>query len=207
MQPQGAQWKPNPQPSRTNVMDDGAGCGRADEIEDACALIDNDDASTPQVRTNDNLLNIERTPLFAAFLGTSRGIPWNGSTRWRFLSKSQALLPGFSLRMVDCGLTRDRLFTIPALRGGTKDAAPGELSRPTVKSTSCSEAHAEPPRCQSARGEDWRSAEGCVRLKKSTFRRSTAAIFKPSSTPYPTQMAQAARTRPHPTTAGSHGGV
>jgi hypothetical protein len=118
-------------------MDDGAGCGRAGEIEDACALIENDDASTPQVRTNDNLLNIERTPLFAAFLGTSRGIPWNGSTRWRFLSKSQALLPGFSLRMVDCGLTRDRLFTIPALRGGTKDAAPGELSRPTVKSTSC----------------------------------------------------------------------
>ena len=78
MQPQGAQWKPNPQPSRTNVMDDGAGCGRADEIEDACALIDNDDASTPQVRTNDNLLNIERTPFFAAFLGTSRGIPCKG---------------------------------------------------------------------------------------------------------------------------------
>jgi hypothetical protein len=54
-------------------MDDGAGCGRAGEIEDACALIENDDASTPQVRTNDNLLNIERTSLFAAFLGTSRG--------------------------------------------------------------------------------------------------------------------------------------
>jgi hypothetical protein len=76
MQPQGAQWKPNPQPSRTNVMDDGVNCGRADEIEEACALIEIDDASTPQVRTNGNLLNIDGTPLFAAFYGTLRGVRW-----------------------------------------------------------------------------------------------------------------------------------
>ena len=62
MQPHGAQWKPNPQPSRTNVMTGAVGCGRADENGDACALIENDDASTPQARTNDNLLNMDKTP-------------------------------------------------------------------------------------------------------------------------------------------------
>jgi uncharacterized ParB-like nuclease family protein len=101
MQPHAAQWKPNPQPLRTNVMNAAAGCGRTDEIGEACALIENDDASTPQVRTNDNLLNIDKTPLLAAFLGTLRFAVVNGSTRRRFLSKSQAVSPGFSLRMVD----------------------------------------------------------------------------------------------------------
>jgi hypothetical protein len=110
MQPQGAQWKPNPQPSRTNVMDDGAGCGRTDEIEEACALIENDDANTPQVRTNDTLLNIDGTPLFAAFHGTFLAFVGNGTTRRRFLSKSQAFLRRFSLRMVDCWLSRDLLL-------------------------------------------------------------------------------------------------
>jgi hypothetical protein len=62
MQPHVAQWKPNPQPSRTNVMTGAAGCGRADEIGEACALIENDDASTPQARTNDNLVNMDKTP-------------------------------------------------------------------------------------------------------------------------------------------------
>jgi hypothetical protein len=62
MQPHGAQWKPNPQPSRTN-MTAAAGCGRTDENGEACALIENDDASTPQVRTSGNLLNIDK-PLF-----------------------------------------------------------------------------------------------------------------------------------------------
>jgi hypothetical protein len=68
MQPHGAQWKPNPQPSRTNVMPEALGCGRTDENGEACALIENDDASTPQVRTNDNLLNIDKTSLLIAFL-------------------------------------------------------------------------------------------------------------------------------------------
>jgi len=64
MQPQAAKWKPNPQPSRTNVMI-AAGCGRTDGIGEACAPID-DDASTPQVRTNDNdnLLNIDKNLLW-----------------------------------------------------------------------------------------------------------------------------------------------
>jgi hypothetical protein len=67
MQPHGAQWKPNPQPLRTNVMDVVAGCSRTEEIGAACAPIGNDDASTPQ-RANDNLLNIDETPLLAGFL-------------------------------------------------------------------------------------------------------------------------------------------
>jgi hypothetical protein len=102
MQPHAAQWKPNPQPLRTNVMNAVAGCGRTDEIGEACVLIENDDASTPQVRTNDNLPNMDKTPLLATFLGTLRCAVGNGSTRRRFLSKSQALSPGFSLRIVDC---------------------------------------------------------------------------------------------------------
>jgi hypothetical protein len=61
MQPHGAQWKPNPQPSRTNVMTAAAGCGRTKENGEACALTENDDASTPPMRTNDNLLNIDKT--------------------------------------------------------------------------------------------------------------------------------------------------
>ena len=104
MQPHGAQWKPNPQPSRTNVMNAAVDCGRTDESGEACALIEKDDASTPQVRTNDNLLNIDKTPLLAAFLGTLSCAVGNGSTRRRFLSKSQAVSSGFSLRMVDCWL-------------------------------------------------------------------------------------------------------
>jgi hypothetical protein len=60
MQPHGAQWNPNPQPSRTNVMTGAVGCGRTDENGEACALIGNDDASTPQARTNDNLLNMDK---------------------------------------------------------------------------------------------------------------------------------------------------
>jgi hypothetical protein len=101
MQPHAAQWKPNPQPLRTNVTNGAPGCGRTDEIAEACALIENDDASTPQVRTNDNLLNIDKTPLLAAFLGTLCCAVGNGNTRRRLLSKSQAVSPGFSLRMVD----------------------------------------------------------------------------------------------------------
>jgi hypothetical protein len=72
MQPHGAQWKPNPQPLRTNVMDVVVGCSRTEEIGAACALIENADASTPQVRANDNLLNIDEAPLLAGFLGTWR---------------------------------------------------------------------------------------------------------------------------------------
>src|SRR6185295_5826319 len=111
MQPHGAQWKPNPQPSRTNVMNAAVGCGRTDESGEACALIEKDDASTPQVRNND------KTPLLAAFLGTLRCAVGNGSTRRRFLSKSQAVSSGFSLRMVDCLLTRDLLLYHPSLEG------------------------------------------------------------------------------------------
>jgi hypothetical protein len=81
MQPHGAQWKPNPQPLRTNVVDVDAGCSRTAEIGAACALIENDDASTPQVRANDNLLNIDETPLLARFLGIWRCAVGNGSTR------------------------------------------------------------------------------------------------------------------------------
>jgi len=81
MQPHGAQWKPNPQPLRTNVMDVVVGCSRTEEIGAACALIENADASTPQVRTNDNLLNIDQTPLLAGFLGTWRCAVGSGSTR------------------------------------------------------------------------------------------------------------------------------
>ena len=186
-------------------MNAAVGCGRTDESGEACALIEKDDASTPQVRTNDNLLNIDKTPLLAAFLGTLSCAVGNGSTRRRFLSKSQAVSSGFSLRMVDCLLTRDLLLYHPSLEGRDKGCCARRIEPSNSQINLLSEAHAEPPRCP--RGEDWRSAERCVRLKKSTFRRSTAAIFKPSSTPYPTQMAQAARTRPHPTTAGSHGGV
>src|SRR5262245_43310754 len=70
MHPHGAQWNPNPQPSRTNVTAPPTGCcDRTGENGEACALIENDDASTPQVRTNDNLPNIDETPLLAAFLG------------------------------------------------------------------------------------------------------------------------------------------
>jgi len=68
MQPHGAQWKPNPQPLRTKVMGAAAGCGRTDAIGEACAPSENDDASTPQARTNDNLLNMDKTPLLAACL-------------------------------------------------------------------------------------------------------------------------------------------
>jgi len=67
MQPHAAQWKPSPQPSRTNLMT-AVGCGRNDKNGEACALIENDDASTPQVRTNDNLLNIDKTPPLAVFI-------------------------------------------------------------------------------------------------------------------------------------------
>ncbi len=52
-----------PQPSRTNVTGAVTGWGRTEEIGEACAPIENDDASTPQARTNDNLLNMEK-PLF-----------------------------------------------------------------------------------------------------------------------------------------------
>jgi hypothetical protein len=62
MQPHGAMWKPNPQPSRTNMMTVAVCCGRTDENGEACALMENDDASTPQVRTNDNLANIDNPP-------------------------------------------------------------------------------------------------------------------------------------------------
>jgi hypothetical protein len=68
MQPHGAQWKPNPQPSRTNVITGPVGCGRTDASGEACAFIENDDTSTPQARTNDNLLNIDKTSLLTAFL-------------------------------------------------------------------------------------------------------------------------------------------
>ena len=47
-----------------------AGCGLTDEIGEACALIENNDASTLQVSTNDNLLNMDKTPPLAAFLET-----------------------------------------------------------------------------------------------------------------------------------------
>jgi hypothetical protein len=87
MQPHGAQWKPNPQPSRTNVMTGAVGCGRTDENGEACAFIENDDASTPQARTNDNLLNMDKT-----FFGCAVG---NGSTRRRFCHRGKAVSPGF----------------------------------------------------------------------------------------------------------------
>jgi hypothetical protein len=68
MQPHTAMWKPNPQPSRTNVMTGAVGCGRTDESREACAFIENDDASTPQARTNDNLLNMDKTSLLTVSL-------------------------------------------------------------------------------------------------------------------------------------------
>jgi hypothetical protein len=69
MQPHGAQWKPNPQPSRTKVMTAAVGCGRTDVNGEACAVIENDDANTPQIRINDNLLSIDKTPFWnIAFL-------------------------------------------------------------------------------------------------------------------------------------------
>ena len=78
-------WKPNPQPSRTNVMTGAVGCGRTDESREACAFIENDDASTPQARTNDNLLNMDKTSLLTVSLGCAVG---NGSTRRRFCHRS-----------------------------------------------------------------------------------------------------------------------
>jgi hypothetical protein len=62
MQPHAAKWKPNPQPWRTNVMTAAVGCGPTDGNGDACAVIEYDDANTPQVRMNDNLLGIAKTP-------------------------------------------------------------------------------------------------------------------------------------------------
>jgi hypothetical protein len=59
MQPHGAKWKPNPQPLRTKVMTVAVGCG-TDENGEACAVIENDDANTPQVRINDNLLSMTK---------------------------------------------------------------------------------------------------------------------------------------------------
>jgi hypothetical protein len=61
MQPHGAMWKPNPQPSRTNVTTASVDCGPIGTIEDACAPLENKDASTPQASTNDNLLNIDKS--------------------------------------------------------------------------------------------------------------------------------------------------
>jgi hypothetical protein len=66
MQPHAAMWKPHPQPLRTNVMNAVVGCGLIDEIGEACALIENNDASTLQVSSNDNL-NMDKTPPLAAF--------------------------------------------------------------------------------------------------------------------------------------------
>jgi len=60
MQPQGARWKPNPQPLRTNVMDV-VDSSRTEENGAACALIERNDASTPQATTNDNLLNMMKS--------------------------------------------------------------------------------------------------------------------------------------------------
>jgi hypothetical protein len=94
MQPQGAQWKPNPQPSRTKVIDDAAGCGRSGEIEEACALIESDDASTPQVTTKDNLLNIDSTPFPQPSWEHCMAFAGNGTTGWRFLSKRSGLVDG-----------------------------------------------------------------------------------------------------------------
>jgi len=65
MQPHGAMWKPNPQPSRTNAMTASVCCARTDENGKACAAKEKDDASTPQVRTNDHLANIDRSLLEA----------------------------------------------------------------------------------------------------------------------------------------------
>jgi hypothetical protein len=87
MQPHGAQWKPNPQPLRTKVTGAAAGCGRTDAIGEACAPIEKHDASTPQARTNDNLLNMDKTPLLAACLGTLGRAAGNGSTRPTILIK------------------------------------------------------------------------------------------------------------------------
>jgi hypothetical protein len=67
MQPHGAQWNPNPQPSRTNVIDVVDDCSRTEEIGAACVLIENDDASTPQISINDNLPTIELTLLLLGF--------------------------------------------------------------------------------------------------------------------------------------------
>jgi len=79
MQPHGAQWKPNPQPLRTNVMDVVADCGRTEEVGAACALIEN--ASTLQATLNDNLFNIDEAPLLADVLETWRCGIGKGSTR------------------------------------------------------------------------------------------------------------------------------
>jgi hypothetical protein len=95
MQPHGAQWKPNPQPSRTNVVTGAAGCGRTDENGEACALIENDDASTPQARTNDNLFNMDKTPQ------SSLVVLWKWKHTPTILSQGASRWPGFSLGMVD----------------------------------------------------------------------------------------------------------
>ena len=50
-------------------MTGAVGCGRTDESREACAFIENDDASTPQARTNDNLLNMDKTSLLTVSLG------------------------------------------------------------------------------------------------------------------------------------------
>jgi hypothetical protein len=95
MQPQGAQWKPNPQPSRTGVMLDPFGCGRTDRNGEACALIETDDASTAQVRTNDNLLNIDEPLLLAAFVTIALGDHWKWKAHPTILSQGRAVLPRF----------------------------------------------------------------------------------------------------------------
>jgi hypothetical protein len=59
-------------------------CGRTGEIGEAWALIENADASTPQVKINDNLPSIDKTASLAGFLGTLRFALGIGGTRQRF---------------------------------------------------------------------------------------------------------------------------
>jgi hypothetical protein len=99
MQPHTAMWKPNPQPSRTNVMTAAVCCGRTDESGEVCALIENDDASTPQVRTNDNLPNIDKIFLLIAFLGALLCGCWR--KRAPTILSDPCRFAWISLRMVD----------------------------------------------------------------------------------------------------------
>jgi hypothetical protein len=127
MQPHGAQWKPNPQPLRTKVMGAAAGCGRADAIGEACAPIEKHDASTPQARTNDNLLNMDKTLFWQPAWEHWVVLLEMEARGARFLSKSRAVSPRFSARMANFGFnprTRgwDALAGLdrcaPALRAG-----------------------------------------------------------------------------------------
>jgi len=201
MQPHGAQWNPNPQPLRTKVMGDAAGCGRTDAIGEACAPIEKHDASTPQARTSDNLLNMDKTPLLAACLGTLGRAAGNGSTRRRVLSRSQAVSPRFSLWMANFGFNPEhaRLDTRNPSPLAGEGGSPRAASRVRGLFSDAANAADPSPRAKCARAlPQGESGEIEASLRLESFRqqgRHCRAL--PGNPPHPTASACACR-RPLP---------